>query len=383
MKRISMPLRRAVAAGGAVAFAFSTGASRAPSPSAYGFVLTGMGTEFYRGDERIDCPEGRSHNVREAYLATQSVSERARLLKPENSAEFEQKYKEGYVYGPGGRDICTDAAAFDTPDREIQKPVQSKIAPGMNLDASAAGRPAAGTCAHSKFVSPDGEAGVDNQFFRAIACNTAWRGALSGGVGDFLGGSDWRGEPAVVVVRNVENWNNDPDVEVVVAASTDQPTLDATGKVVAGASLTMTENSRYRTVLHGKIVGGVLTTDPANLVLPFNWVGASGGEFIFNHARIRARLTADGELTGEAGGYRPIDNAIAVLEVGGPGVAQAAGVDCASVRKTLRILADGDPDSSGQCTSVSTALTFAAKPAFVFERGSLVGVPGGALGGPS
>lgn len=85
-------------------------------------------------------------------------------------------------------------------------------------------------------------------------------------------------------------------------------------------------------------------------------------------------------MKGEAGGYRPIDNAIAFMRVGGPGVAETAGVECASVRKTLRMLADGDPDPrTGQCTSVSTGLRFAAKAAFVFDQGVLVGAPRGPL----
>lgn len=376
MIHVSLAKWCGAALAGAGVLALSSGASQAPRPSAYGFVLTGLGMEFHRGDESVDCPEGRSHTVREAYLATQLPSERTRLLKPENSVELEQKYKEDYVYDHGGRDICTDASAFDTPDREVQKPVRSRIAPGMNLDGSDGSRPAPGTCAHEKFTGPAGEPGVDNQFFRAVACNTAWRGALSGGVGDFVGGADWSGGPAVVVVRTVENWHDDPDVEVIIASSADKPMLDATGKVAAGSSLTISEDPRYRTIFHGRIVGGVLTTEPADLVLPINWVGASGGEFIMKHAQIRASLTTDGELHGEAGGYRPIDNAIAVLHVGGPGVASVAGVECASVRKTLRILADGDPDASGHCTSVSTAMTFAAKPAFVFEGETLAGAPG-------
>jgi len=66
------------------------------------------------------------------------------------------------------------------------------------------------------------------------------------------------------------------------------------------------------------------------------------------------------------------------MHVGGPGVADTAGVECASVRKTLRLLADGDRDpKTGQCTSVSTGLDFQAKPAFIFDQGRLVAVPGG------
>jgi hypothetical protein len=48
------------------------------------------------------------------------------------------------------------------------------------------------------------------------------------------------------------------------------------------------------------------------------------------------------------------------------------------MRKTLRLLADGDRDPvTGKCSSVSTALTFAALPAFVFDQGALIGAPGG------
>jgi hypothetical protein len=368
----------AAVAGGLVLIAFATGAGQPQHNPDYGFILTNMGMTFYRGDEKIDCPEGRSHSLREAYLATQTPAEQARLLKPENSVELEHKYKEDYVFGPGGRDICTSAAFFDTPDREVQKMTRSKIGTGLDLDGAAAGATAPGTCAHEKFTSPAGEKGIDNQFYRAIGCTTAWRGALAGGKGDFSGDLRWNENPAVVIVRGVQSWENDPDVEVIVGSTPDKPTLDATGQIVTGGSLAITDNPRYRLVLKGRIENGVLTTEPGNLVLPHNWVGASGGEILINHFRIRARMTPSGELVGEAGGYRPLDNAIATLEVGGPGVANTAGVECASVRKTMRILADGDPDpKTGACTSISEGLDFGAKPAFVFDKGVLIGAPGG------
>lgn len=377
MGRLEKLAKGGAAAGGLVLLTFATGAGQPQRNPDYGFVLTNLGMTFYRGDEKIDCPEGRSNSLRDAYLVTQTPAERARLVKPENSVELEKKYKQDYVFGPGGRDICTNAAFFDTPDRESQKTVQSKIGPGLDLDGAADGAAAQGACAHQSFTSPTGEKGVDNQFFRAIACNTFWRGASSG-VGDAAGDLHWNDNPTVVIVRDVQSWENDPHVEVVIGASPDRPTLDATQKIVDGGSLRITDNPRYRAVLNGRIENGVLTTEPGNIVLPYNWVGASGGEFLLNHARIRAKLTPEGELKGEAGGYRPLDNAIATLEVGGPGVASTAGVDCASVRKTMRILADGDADpKTGACTSVSQGLDFGAKPAFVFDEGRLIAAPGG------
>lgn len=367
----------ATASGGALVVATMTGSAQVQSARDYGFVLSSMGAQFYQGDDKIDCPEGRSPSTQAAFLAGVSAPERARLLRPENAPELEHRYKEEYVYGPNGTDICTDAELFDTPDRILQKPVQSKIGPGMDLDgANGPAQPAPGTCPHDSFTSPSGENGVDNQYFRATACNTSWRG-VGGGKGDFLGELHWAESPVVIVVRGVESWSNDPEVEVVVAASPDRAPRDAHQNVIDGGSLGMTQNPRYRVKVRGKIQSGVLTTEPADLILPRNWVGGSGGEFMLNKARIRVRLNDKGELEGDAGGYRPIDNAVAVFRVGGPGLASAAGIECASVRKTMRLLADGDRDpKTGQCTSISVGLDFAAKPAFVFDKGQLVGTPG-------
>jgi hypothetical protein len=365
------------AAGGLVLL-LSAAASPPQDGGDYGFVLAKLTPAFYRGDEKIDCPQGRSPTLREAFLATQPPAERERLLKPENSVELERRYKTDFVFGPGGRDICTSPADFDTPDRPLQKTAMGPIAPGMDLDGATDDQsPAPGTCAHKSFRSSSGEPGVDNQYYRAIACNTFWRGAVSGGRGDGLGESPLLNGAAVLIVRGVHSWENDPHVQVIIAATSDKPPTDVRQQIIDGGSLSMTGDKRWRTVLDGRIENGVLYTAPADLHLPDNWVGASAGEFIFKHARLRVKLQPNGDLEGEAGGYRPIDNVIGSLEVGGPGVASTAGVDCASVRKTLRTLADGDPDAkTGACTSVSMALDFQAKPAFVFDQGVLAGAPG-------
>lgn len=343
----------------------------------HGFLLNQLDMAFYRGDEKIDCPEGRSPTVRESFLATQSPAERKRLQLPENSVEFEKKYKVDYVFDKDGRDICTDADLFDTPDRATQKLVQSKIAPGMDLDRAPANGVTDQTCAHDSFTSPEGEQGVDNQLFRAVACNTFWRGGESG-VGDVLGGGGvaWVANPTIVLVRDVQSWQDDPEVVVEIAPAADKPIADAKQMLTEDASLSISDDPRYRMRARGKIEKGVLTTEPRDMVVPFNWNVKSGGEFIVRHMQLRVRLAPDGQLVGKAGGYRPIDNALGVLHVGGPGVASAAGVECASVRKTLRLLADGDPDpKTKQCTTVSTGMAFNAKPAFVFEKGVLLNPP--------
>src|SRR5690348_9365210 len=88
MARLQMLSTGAAVAGGLIMIAFATGAGQPQHNPDYGFILTNMGMTFYRGDEKIDCPEGRSHSLKEAYLATQTPAEQARLLKPENSVEL-------------------------------------------------------------------------------------------------------------------------------------------------------------------------------------------------------------------------------------------------------------------------------------------------------
>lgn len=364
----------------------SLGAPRAAEPGpSYGFVVTNLSPAFYKGPEALDCPDGRSHTVKEAFLATLSPAERTRLQKPENVAEFEQGYKVRYVYRGDGKDICTHAAAFDTPDRNTQKILKGPLAFGLNLDGEDSKGAPAGGCAHDNFKSPSGETGVDNQYFRAIGCNTFWRGAGEG-VGDDveLHRRKWADNAAVLIVRGVDSWADDDSVEVEISASVTPSATDSSRRLLSGASYVVTPNARWRTTFTGRISKGLLIADPSDMILPMNWVGGSGGEYILKHLRFRVKRLPDGNLDGVGGAYRPIDNALAIQQVGGEGVASTAGVECASVRKTFKLLADGDRDpKTGQCTTVSTGLDVTATPAFVFDGHRLIGSPDGSQALPT
>ncbi|MFC3174093.1 hypothetical protein ACFOD9_07515 [Novosphingobium bradum] len=347
-------------------------AQTSPATSTEAFIVSDLSYAFYRGDEKTDCPDGRSFSLRDAYLQTRAPAERERLLKPENAAALDSAYKNDYVFGPGGKDICTDAELFATPEHPLQKPFRGPVAPGMDLDGATPGHATPGTCRHDSFTSPTGERGVDNQMYRATGCNTMWRGIGEKGRGELSGPMSVGKHPVAIVVAGVDDWQDDPHVEVLVAAVADRPPLDAKQVPMAGSSVTLSANPRYRMRVTGSIRNGVLTTDPGDFILPYNWVGASGGEYIARHVRLRLTRNKDGELSGALGGYRPIDNVIAMFRVGGPGVASTAGVDCSSLRQSLGLFADGDPDQAGKCTSVSTALNIAARPAFVYDGGKLL-----------
>jgi hypothetical protein len=126
-------------------------------------------------------------------------------------------------------------------------------------------------------------------------------------------------------------------------------------------------------VLHGRIVNGVLMTDPKDIKLTQTW-GQSAqrdlrgirSRWDLRKARLRLAFQPDGTLKGLVGGYQPIDDVGRSAQLGGMGSAMVAGIDCAGEYNTLRKLADGlrDP-KTGACTGISTGIEVEAVPAFV------------------
>src|ERR1043166_2670976 len=130
---------------------------------------------------------------------------------------------------------------------------------------------------------------------------------------------------------------------------------------------------RYRNVLKGRIVDGVLTTESADIKLTQTW-GQGGARDIrgnrtsydLRSARLRLTIQPDGSVRGVRGGYQPVFDLIQSPAIGGAGAALDGGIDCAAELKTLKALADGIRDpKTGQCTGVSSAYELTAVPAFV------------------
>src|SRR5438552_2062227 len=120
-----------------------------------------------------ECPQGFEMTVEESFLSQQTPAERERLLKPENAKEYQSKWKGEFIHGPGGENVCNNPKSFmNDPRHPAYRGVASKVAYGMNLDATADGRKTANTCAQQKFAGVDGEAGLDNRLYRAVGRST-------------------------------------------------------------------------------------------------------------------------------------------------------------------------------------------------------------------
>jgi hypothetical protein len=210
-----------------------------------------------------------------------------------------------------------------------------------------------------------------------MGCMLEWRG-VDGVAGDqevgmkqFHSSGEWT---QVILLRGVDSLQSDDSVEVVYANTPDRPVVDSMGKFLPGASFTVSDKPpRNRNMLKGRIVGGVLTTEPQDILLTQTW-GQGGARDIrgnrtkydMRKARLRLTFQSDGTVTGMLGGYRPIFDVIQSPAIGGVGSALVAGIDCAANLSTLRALADGIRDpKSGQCTGVSSAIRVRAVPAYV------------------
>jgi hypothetical protein len=182
----------------------------------------------------------------------------------------------------------------------------------------------------------------------------------------------------------VDNLSNDRDVEVGIYASADPIQLSPTREALPYATYAVDADPRFRATTHGRIVNGVLTTEPVDV--RFHWiVNALYLERPLQEARLRMTFTPDGGLEGILAGYTSIEDLYdfqfgfrnARDRDGKPanpkriagsanGFALTAGHTCNGVYFAMKQLADGHRDpKTGQCTAVSTQYRIKVIPAFV------------------
>ena len=148
----------------------------------------------------------------------------------------------------------------------------------------------------------------------------------------------------------------------------------------------MRKDLRYQATTRGRIVNGVLTTDPVDT--RFHWVVNSIRlDRPLRDARLRMTIDADGSMEGIMAGYSPVEEIYDTVfgfrngrdgsgqlaslrrrQGSSSGYASTARHTCNGVYFALHQMADGHRDAeSGRCTSISTQYRVRAIPAFVVE----------------
>jgi len=164
----------------------------------------------------------------------------------------------------------------------------------------------------------------------------------------------------------LDDFSNDDDVTVIIDKSIDVIVRDANGNTVRDMTFRIDPSSRSKSVAHGKIVDGVLTTDPFTL----HFVSDPGlmPEFHLDEAQLRLTFQEDGSLNAFLGGYHAWLPVYWSQAQGGWTLEHAAGLDLPAIYYAFKRFADYAPDpETGENQSISGTWTFDAVPAFIFN----------------
>jgi hypothetical protein len=159
-------------------------------------------------------------------------------------------------------------------------------------------------------------------------------------------------------------------VTIFIDKSLDHLKLDARGEARADATYRIDPDPQWHNEMRGKMKGDTLHVEGSKLHLRGDPYMIAVLRLQNMHLRLKSR--ADGGLAGVMGGYQPWLDINFMYGSRGYPAESNLGVDMPSMYKTLRALADADPDpKTGQNRAISTAYQVEAVPAFI------VPVPGG------
>ncbi len=335
--------------------------ARADDAGTRGFIVTNFAFASYDGGP-ADCPDGLNMSAKDIYLQSLPAAERERLSKPEAEKElWKLLYAPGGNLGPGKRthNRCADPEDFESPPLRT---IQGHVADGMDLQ----GASTANVCKHQRFTSTDGKTEVDNQLWRAMGCIRGWRHGAD--IEKYAHDNIRAGEYTILLeITGMTDPRNDGHVQVGFYSSTDQASVDAAGNVLPDASLQVHDDPRYRAVANGRVIDGVVTTDPVDVRLKYRSAGYVDTDFYIRGARLRLELQPDGSAKGIIGGYYDVETLYDGF-IRQPQVVTSVllAYSCPAVYAALNQFADGYPDpKTGKCSAISTAFRLEAIPAFV------------------
>ena len=341
-------------------------ATPAPAGQIKGFVVSWFNVAEYADPQSRDCPHGVNDGPEIYYRKELSAigMSHAAVEKYINDfldmSKFRQTIPIAQMRGRiNGKPADAYAIPTSVPDPHL-KLVEGPMGYGFNLD---------GKVKKADFTDPEtGEKGVDNQLYRVIGCinelkthTLTDRPPLQLNYWNVL----YEQMPAwLVEISGIDDPKNNPDVTVTITRAFESPTKDSGGNVETDLTFTSDPNPRWHNVVHGTMKDGLITTDQFDMNMlgdPF-WIQ----EFHFKNAKMRLRITADGNLRGFVGGYHPWFPFYWQYGSEGWGVDATNNVDLPGFYYALKNAADADPDPrTGENRMISSAWLLEAVPAFV------------------
>jgi len=302
---------------------------------AIGYALTHKFWSVYETPNKTECPQGMNDGPREQFKKLYSDGKKRSIVEA-------QLKREGAQWHP-----TTEPEQFSFLE------AKSDVSYGLNLD---------GKVGPEDFASPDGEKGIDNQLYRVIGCIGHYRtmGTINHFENEFMRSYD--DARIVIELTGVDDLVNDGDVTVTTYRGSDGLLQDATGEgFIPGGTerVDMRWGKEYMTQLKGKIVDGVLTTQPVDrIMLPWGVTFNTSGYHVFRGFQLKLKLTPQG-AEGLMAGYVDIENFTHHLNTSWSTHHHSYGqLSSPSQYRALHRLADGYPDpQTGKNTAISSAVS--------------------------
>jgi hypothetical protein len=325
------------------------------------FAITWIAPANYVGDEQ--CAVMNSKPTEDDYYAL--------VPKEEAAAERIKLGEKGVPYGGlmdnrGPHRLNATRLPGIVRDPGFSEPTTA-AALGVNLDGDdGTGQPPAGVCKHKNYVSVDGQRrGIDNQLYTVMGCvpgaegKKGYRNQTS---------NTHRADGTITTlleISGIDNERNDNSVEVAVIYSMDKLGRDASGKhFIPDFTFMPTDDpskAYYATRLHGRIVDGVVITDP---VKEFEMNMGLDPLLKMTNSQMRLEIQPDGNLKGVLAGY--LDWRTIMEHNTGSYTEQLFGYQAPGMYNALKRAADGLKNpATGECDGVSAAYEIDAVPAYI------------------
>jgi len=266
--------------------------------------------------------------------------------------QFKKLFPQKYKTVVGTRLRYEESVWFPTtrPDGFVFHYATGPVALGMDLD---------GKTGPNDFVSPDGQKSIDNQLYRVLGCIASYRPGYN--ANDYFDNDEIHTDNynrLLIEITGIKNLKNSPHVEVTVYRGLESLLMGPNDEFLPAESQTIDTlwGRRYIQHFQGKIVNGVLTTEPHSFIFPWSTFGVPCDEFM-HAARFELKLTPT-RAKGLIGGYTDIETWYRQTNTEESTHHQAYGrLSAPSLYKALRRMADAYPDpKTGANTAISSAL---------------------------
>ncbi len=354
--------RRSIAAGLAAVAIASPAAAHADWTRSY--VIEWNEPAMYYGaatgvtEPGTDCPKGTNPEidwVKVLVDAGYTPAEARWLRDPANPTRSPVHGQNQMAFrGKDRANVYIDPTS--TPDPGLVG-VSGTVGEGINLDGDKS----------TGFISPAGEKGIDNAFYKTLGCWKTYRAPkrLSSGAlqfNDAMRNGNWT--TVIVVSGRGADPMNDRDVKVGFYASDDKMVKDGNGEIARDYTFRVKPHAKYEAIFNAETKSGVITsTTPSDMMMRD---ASYTQDLELLRAQIRLTMEPDGSLKGHLGGYRPWEAVYkGWINARGPVIESLTWVQLPGVYYALRRNADFSGTPGGEKTHISYALRIDALPAFV------------------